>query len=238
MFDLLLRCHRQDEVRNTAPQSTVLVEVHPVKRYRMAFGEELLLQMVVHHLFHGSQTSLSGDLLLLPQQHCEDHKSLLVGGVLVVAVAIKNERGARGQLLEAVNDGHGLVALEGSLQLAVDVQLDLVAVLAGLAGPVDVEDGGVEGRREGGGQPLSQAAQCPLASAARGQDQTDRLSGLGRLEVPQQVDLAPAPDLRALMGELSLYLFQLPEEDVFWPHFIFVRWRLGLEEMLPQDGNP
>lgn len=71
-----------------------------------------------------------------------------------------------------MNDGNGLVSFESSLQLAVYVQFDLVAVLAGFAGSVDVEDGAVERRGEGEGQSLSQAVQRLLTSVACGQDRS------------------------------------------------------------------
>lgn len=209
MFYPLLCCHRQDEVRNTTPQSTVLVKVHPVKRHWMAIGEELLLKMVVHHFLHSTQTSVGRNLLFLPQQYREDQTSLLVGGVLVVAVAIKNKRGARRQLLEAVNDSHGFVSFKSSLQLAVDVQFDLVAVLAGFAGSVDVQEGGVEGGGEGGGQALSQAVQRPLSPAACSKDQTDWLCRMGCFQMLLQVDLAPLPQVRPLTRKLSLKKRQL-----------------------------
>lgn len=195
-----LRCHRQDQVRNATPQSTILVTVHPVKRDRMAVGEELFLKVVVHHLLHGAQTTLHRNLLLFTEQHCEYQERLLVGGVLMVAVAIENEGGPWGQFLEAVNNGHGLVSLKRNLQLAVDVQLHLVAVLVRFAGSIDVQNGGIEGRS----QPLSQAGQRPLRFDTSSEDQTDWLGGLGRLEVLQQMDLAPGPQLRTLVRKLAL----------------------------------
>lgn len=101
----------------------------------------------------------------------------------MVAVAIENEGGPRGQLLEAVNNGHGFVSFKRSLQLAVDVQFDLVAVMVSLAGSINVQNGGTEGRRVAGGQPMSQAGQRPLRFDASSQDQTDWLGGPGRLQV-------------------------------------------------------
>lgn len=53
-FHPFLCCHRQDEVRDTAPQSAVLVPIHSVKRYRMTVREEFFLEVVVHHLLHGA----------------------------------------------------------------------------------------------------------------------------------------------------------------------------------------
>lgn len=155
----------------------------------------------------------------------------------MVTVAIENKRGAWRQLLEAMDDSHGFVSPESSLQLFVDVQFDLVAVLASFAGSIDVEDRGIQGRREGRGQALSQAVQRPFSSDACSQDQTDWLCGLGCLEVPLQVDPAPVPELNTLVGELSLHFFQLPEEDVYLPHIVYVRWSLMLEEILHQDGK-
>ena len=117
------------------------------------------------------------------EQHGEDQRGPLVGRVLVVAVAVEDDGGARRQLLEAVDDGHGLVPLEGVPELVVDVELDLVAVLAGHAVSVDLEDGAVEGGGEGGGQTLGQAVKRLFSPAARSQDQAGWLFGMGCLEV-------------------------------------------------------
>lgn len=159
----------------------------------MTAAEELLLKVVVDHLLHSAQGALGRNLLLVLQENGEDQEGPLVGSVLVVAVAVENEGGAWGQLLEAVDDGHRLVPLEGDLQFAVNVQLHLVAVLAGFARSINVEDGGVVGGGEGGGQAVSQAAHRPLPPDARRQDEADRLCGLGRLQVSEQVDSAPGP---------------------------------------------
>lgn len=118
----------------------------------------------------------------------------------MVAVAIENEGGPWGQFLEAVNNSHGLVPLKRILQLAVDVQFHLVAVLVRCAGSMDVQNGGIEGR----GQPMSQAGQRPLRFDASSEDQTDWFGGLGRPEVLQQMDLAPGPQLRTLVRKLAL----------------------------------
>lgn len=126
-----LCCHRQDEVRNAAPQSPVLIDVHPVKRHRPALGQKLLLEVVVHHLLHRTQAFCPRNLIFLLQQDREDQKNVLVRGVLVITVAVEDESGAGRQLLKAVNDGNGLVSLKRSLQLPVYVQLDVVAVPAG-----------------------------------------------------------------------------------------------------------
>lgn len=187
-------------MRNATPQSTILVTVHPVKRDWMAVGEELFLKVVVHHLLHSAQTTLHRNLLLFAEQHCEYQERLLVGGVLMVAVAIENEGGPWGQFLEAVNNGHRLVSLKRNLQLAVNVQFHLVAVLVRFAGSIDVQNGGIEGRC----QPMSQAGQRPLRFDTGSEDQTDWLGGLRRPEVLQQMDLAPGPQLRTLVRKLAL----------------------------------
>ena len=153
----------------------------------MVRGEELVLEVVFHHLLHLLEVVLMS-YRLLGEKHGEDQRSSLVSCVLVVAVAVEDDGGARGQLLEAVDDGHGLVPLEGASELVVDVELDLVAVLAGHAVPVDLEDGAVEdgageGGGEGGGQTLGQAVQRPFSPTACSQEQADRLVGMGRLEV-------------------------------------------------------
>lgn len=67
-----------------------------------------------------------------------------------------------------------------------------------------MEDGGIERRGEGRGQTLRQTAQRPLGSEAGGQDQTYRLSGLSCFEVRLQVDPAPLPQIRPLLGKLGL----------------------------------
>lgn len=233
----LLCCHRQDEVGNAAPQPAVLVDVHPVEGRRPVLGQELLLEVVVHHLLHGAQARRPGDLVLLLQQHGEDQEDFLVGGVLVVTVAVEDEGGAGRQLLEAVNDGDGFVPLERPLQLPVDVQFDAVAVLAGGAGAVDVEDGGVDGGGEGGGQTLSQAAQRPLRFEPGRQDEADGLGGAERLQVPLHVDPVSVPQLGALVRKPSLHRFHLLQEDVHRTHVLHARRRTRSEEGPQQDGQ-
>ena len=144
--------------------------------------------------------------MVLGQKHSEDKEHLLVGRGFVVAVAVEDERGARRQLLQAVDDGGGPVAVssERPLQLAVDVHLDPVAVPAGRRRSVDVEHGGVMGGGEGGRQPSGQAVQSPLGPAARHQDEADGLCGPGSLEMPFQVNSAPLPQFKTLAGELAL----------------------------------
>ncbi len=193
---------------DAAPQSTVLVSVHLIEGSLVAGAHQPFLNIVLHHLLHFLQTQIIADLILR-QQHSEQQEHLLVCGVLMVAVAIKNEGGAWRQLFEAVDDSHGFVSFEGCFQLAVNVQLHLIAVLAGFAGSIDVEDGGIEGRREGGGQAVSQAAQRFLSPLTSSKDQADWLCGLGCFEVLLQMDLAPPPQLRPLTREASLKKRQL-----------------------------
>lgn len=103
-----------------------------------------------------------------------------------------------------MNDSHGFVSTESCTQLGVYVELHFVAVLAGFAGSINVEDRGVKRRGEGRGQPQSQAAECPLGSEAGSENQTDRLSGLGCFKVRFQVDLAFLPQIGMLIGKLGL----------------------------------
>lgn len=150
-------------MRDSAPQAAKLVHVHLVEAGVLAGGHQLVLHIVLHHLLHLRQLQLAVDLVF-GQQHGEQEEGALVGGVLVVTVAVKDEGGAWGQAVEAVDDGRRLVSLESHAELRVNVQLHLVAVRAGSAGPVQVEDGGVQRRGEGRGQTLRQAAQSPLGS--------------------------------------------------------------------------
>lgn len=228
MFYPLICCHRKDEVRNTAPQSTVLVEVHSVVRHRAAVREEPLLKVVIHHLLQRAQTDVGCDVLFFFQQHCEDQKGLLVGCVLMVTVAIENERGARRQLLESVNDSRRFASIKSFLQPAVNVQFDLVAVLAGFTGSINVEEGRIVGGGEGRGQASSQAVQRLLSSEAGSQNEAHWLCGLGRLEMPLQVDPGPSPELRLLVTELILHFIHLSGKlDAY---IVSLRWGVRLVE--------
>lgn len=114
-------------MRDSAPQATKLVRVHLVEGGVLAGGDQLVLHVVLHRLLHLSQVQLAVNLVFW-QQHCEQEEGALVGGVLVVAVAVKDEGGARGQAVKAVDDGRRFVSLESRTELRVNVQLHLVAV--------------------------------------------------------------------------------------------------------------
>lgn len=186
-----------------APQAAKLVRVHLVEGGGLVGAHQLVRHIVLHHLLYLCQAQRIVDLIS-GQQHGEQEEGALVGSILVVAVAVKDEGGAWGQAVEAVDDSRRFVPLESCAELRVNVQLDLVAVRSSSAGPVEVEDGGVQRGGEGRGQTLSQAAQRPLGSEAGSQDQTDRLSRLGQCEVVLKVELAPLPQIRPLVGELGL----------------------------------
>ena len=78
------------------------------------------MDVAVHQLFHLADAELRAHCIL-GQQDGEGQERMLEGSVLVVTVAVEDERGARRQLFKTVDYGSLLVTLKGFSQLVVQI---------------------------------------------------------------------------------------------------------------------